>query len=84
MTNKELYKMFNGKKVKEHIPELENIGNLTADIRGSLSISFNIIRNPDNTKALAVVLSLNGRDINRFTLPPQGAKRLRDCLIEHL
>ena len=84
MTDKELYKKFSGKKVIEPIPDLQNICNLTADIRGSLSISFNLIRNPDNTKALAVVLTLNGKDINRFTLPPQGAKRLRDCLIEYL
>lgn len=84
MTDKELLKKFNGKKVIDPVGDLLNIGNLSTTTNTRLNIAFNLIRSPDGIKTLAVVLSLNDRDINRFTLPPQGARRLRDCLIEHL
>ena len=84
MTDKELLKKFNGKKVIEPDDNLLNIGSLTATLNSHFNIAFNIIRSPNGIKTLTLVLSLNGRDINRFTLTPQGARRLRDCLIEHL
>lgn len=84
MTDKELYKMFSGKKTLPQQDNLLSIGNLSAELKNKFDIAFNIIKDDTKTKTLAVVISINDKPINRFILPPQGARRLRDTLIECL
>ena len=81
MTDKELYKLFNGKKTIEPLLEL---GNLSAELKNKFSISFSIVKNEHKEKTLAVEVAINDKTINRFILPAQGARRLRDNLTDLL
>lgn len=81
MTDKELYKLFNGKKTVEPLLEL---GNLTAELKNKFSLAFSIVKNEHKERTVAVEVMINDKTLNRFILPPQGARRLRDNLTELL